>query len=227
MKQEATVGIPHQSCARPDLRGEAQRRHGARDLGRRRRHRTRDARDLAPAQRGRHRRAPPRRPPQHLLRRLRRPGGVPPRGTVIPDAAGVRRWPDQTLLSISDYEGDGASKRPAASTLARSIRRSALGILHEPRTAAALHRAWSPASTVREMAVGVGVTERAVVAILNQLEDEGISCARSRGGGTPTASISAPCTPSRAGRPATGRCRRSSSMSLSWGWRRWRSAAAP
>jgi hypothetical protein len=31
-----------------------------------------------------------------------------------------------------------------------------------------------PGATVREMAVSVGVTERAVVAILNQLEDEGI-----------------------------------------------------
>ena len=31
-----------------------------------------------------------------------------------------------------------------------------------------------PGATVREMAVSMGVTERAVVAILNQLEDEGI-----------------------------------------------------
>ena len=38
-----------------------------------------------------------------------------------------------------------------------------------------------PDNTVREMALNVGVTERAVVAILNQLEDEGIVLRQKQG----------------------------------------------
>jgi DNA-binding Lrp family transcriptional regulator len=68
-----------------------------------------------------------------------------------------------------------------------------------------------PASTVREMAVGVGVTERAVVAILNQLEDEGIIVRQKRDYNTYLIDFAAL---RRAGHPATGRCRLGSWMWL-------------
>jgi DNA-binding MarR family transcriptional regulator len=78
------------------------------------------------------------------------------------------------LLAISDYQGgsNGAKSQPPDS-----------GAL-EPKTGnwgfftnhalLLLAIVLEPGTTVREMAVSMGVTERAVVAILNQLEDEGI-----------------------------------------------------
>jgi len=79
-----------------------------------------------------------------------------------------------TLLALSDYHGsvDGAAAAPPDS-----------GAL-EPRTGnwgfftnhalMLLAVAMDPTATVRELAITLGLTERAVVAILNQLEDEGI-----------------------------------------------------
>ena len=86
-----------------------------------------------------------------------------------------------TLLAITDYRGEGGPKREAAGLGRARPEDRHLGVLHEPRAAAALDRDGSERSTVREMAVGVGVTERAVVAILNQLEDEGIIVRQKQG----------------------------------------------
>jgi DNA-binding MarR family transcriptional regulator len=86
-----------------------------------------------------------------------------------------------TLLSLSDYHGspDGRAASPPDS-----------GAL-EPRTGnwgfftnhalMLLAVAMDPTATVRELAITLGLTERAVVAILNQLEDEGIVVRQRRG----------------------------------------------
>jgi len=78
------------------------------------------------------------------------------------------------LLAMSDYHGTTNGAKPAP------LDSGAL----EPRTGdwgfftnhalLLLAIVLDPGATVREMAVSMGVTERAVVAILNQLEDEGI-----------------------------------------------------
>jgi DNA-binding MarR family transcriptional regulator len=78
------------------------------------------------------------------------------------------------LLSMSDHHGSGNGAK------ARTLDSGAL----EPRTGdwgfftnhalLLLAIVLDPGATVREMAVSMGVTERAVVAILNQLEEEGI-----------------------------------------------------
>jgi CRP-like cAMP-binding protein len=74
--------------------------------------------------------------------------------------------------------------------------------------------------TVREIASSVGVTERAVVAILNQLEDEGI-ISRNRRGRRNTYDVNSKhCAPFRAGRPASGNSRHSSSRCRSQVYRR-------
>ena len=79
----------------------------------------------------------------------------------------------QTLLSLSDY-------KPSENGTAEQVDSGAL----EPRLGQwgfftnhallLLSIAMDNESTVREMAANVGITERAVVAILNQLEDDGI-----------------------------------------------------
>jgi DNA-binding MarR family transcriptional regulator len=79
----------------------------------------------------------------------------------------------QTLLSISNY-------KPSVNGASEEIDSGAL----EPRLGTwgfftnhallLLSIAMDNESTVREMAASVGITERAVVAILNQLEDDGI-----------------------------------------------------
>jgi DNA-binding MarR family transcriptional regulator len=80
-----------------------------------------------------------------------------------------------TLLAISNYERSSNGAKPLPPPDSGSL---------EPKTGdwgfftnhalLLLAIVLEPGATVREMAVSVGVTERAVVAILNQLEDEGI-----------------------------------------------------
>ena len=81
----------------------------------------------------------------------------------------------QTLLSISDYHGskNGASRPIAPDSGALEPRIGQWGFFTN-HALLLLAIAMDPQSTVRELAVSVGVTERAVVAILNQLEDEGV-----------------------------------------------------
>lgn len=82
----------------------------------------------------------------------------------------------QTLLAISDYHGgtsNGAANGAAPDTGALEPRIGTWGFFTN-HALLLLSVAMDPQSTVRELAVSVGVTERAVVAILNQLEDEGV-----------------------------------------------------
>jgi len=82
----------------------------------------------------------------------------------------------QTLLAISDYHGNrknGATAAPPPDTGALEPRLGAWGFLTN-HALLLLAIAMDAQSTVRELAVSVGVTERAVVAILNQLEDAGV-----------------------------------------------------
>ncbi len=85
-----------------------------------------------------------------------------------------------TLLAITDYRGDGGPKREPPDSGALDPKIGSWGFFTN-HTLLLLSIAMDPASTVREMAVGVGVTERAVVAILNQLEDEGIIVRQKQG----------------------------------------------
>jgi DNA-binding MarR family transcriptional regulator len=84
----------------------------------------------------------------------------------------------QTLLAISDYKGgalpeqvDSGAQDPKIGTWGFFTNHALL----------LLSIAMDPNSTVREMAMSVGVTERAVVAILNQLEDEAIIVRQKQG----------------------------------------------
>jgi DNA-binding MarR family transcriptional regulator len=81
----------------------------------------------------------------------------------------------QTLLSISDYHGGdkNGSSKPAPDSGALEPRIGTWGFFTN-HALLLLSVAMDPQATVRELAVSVGVTERAVVAILNQLEDEGV-----------------------------------------------------
>lgn len=82
----------------------------------------------------------------------------------------------QTLLSISDYHGgakNGASRPAAPDSGALEPRIGQWGFFTN-HALLLLAIAMDSQSTVRELAMSVGVTERAVVAILNQLEDEGV-----------------------------------------------------
>jgi DNA-binding MarR family transcriptional regulator len=79
----------------------------------------------------------------------------------------------QTLLSISDYHGRSPGARPngrAPDTGALEPRIGSWGFFTN-HALLLLAIAMDPESTVRELALSIGVTERAVVAILNQLED--------------------------------------------------------
>lgn len=81
----------------------------------------------------------------------------------------------QILLAISDYHGgtsNGSSGQPLDSG-ALAPRMGTWGFFTN-HALLLLSIAMDNASTVREMATSVGVTERAVVAILNQLEEESI-----------------------------------------------------
>jgi DNA-binding MarR family transcriptional regulator len=82
----------------------------------------------------------------------------------------------QTLLSISDYHGgakNGASRPVAPDSGALEPRIGQWGFFTN-HALLLLAIAMDSQSTVRELAMSVGVTERAVVAIHNQLEDEGV-----------------------------------------------------
>lgn len=81
----------------------------------------------------------------------------------------------RTLLALSGHNGaspDGATPKPPDSG-ALEPRIGSWGFFTN-HALLLLAIAMDPDSTVRELAGSVGVTERAVVAILNQLEDEGI-----------------------------------------------------
>ncbi len=79
-----------------------------------------------------------------------------------------------TLLAIAHFHGpsNGATPLPPDSG-ALEPRTGRWGFLTN-HALLLLSIAMDHSSTVREIAISVGVTERAVVAILNQLEDEGI-----------------------------------------------------
>jgi len=80
-----------------------------------------------------------------------------------------------TLLAISNYErsGNGAKPAPPPDSGALEPKTGDWGFFTN-HALLLLAIVLEPGATVREMAVSVGLTERAVVAILNQLEDEGI-----------------------------------------------------
>lgn len=79
----------------------------------------------------------------------------------------------QTLLAISDYHGGGTAGSAPLDSGALAPQMGTWGFFTN-HALLLLSIAMDNASTVREMAASVGVTERAVVAILNQLEDESI-----------------------------------------------------
>ena len=79
----------------------------------------------------------------------------------------------KTLLAISDYHGVGGPRPEAPDSGALEPKIGTWGFFTN-HALMLLSIVMEPESTVREMALSVGVTERAVVAILNQLEDEGI-----------------------------------------------------
>ncbi|MEX0749205.1 MAG: MarR family transcriptional regulator [Dehalococcoidia bacterium] len=81
----------------------------------------------------------------------------------------------QTLLSISNYHGGerAAGNGAAPDTGALEPRIGTWGFFTN-HALLLLAIAMDPQSTVRELAVSIGVTERAVVAILNQLEAAGV-----------------------------------------------------
>jgi len=89
----------------------------------------------------------------------------------------------QTLLAIAEYRGPAAvdgSPPPELDSGALEPRIGTWGFFTN-HALLLLAIAMDPASTVRELAASVGITERAVVAILNQLEDEAIVVRRREG----------------------------------------------
>ncbi len=79
-----------------------------------------------------------------------------------------------TLLAMSNYHrGDSAPKAELPDSGALEPKTGGWGFFTN-HSLLLLAIVLEPGATVREMAVSMGVTERAVVAILNQLEDEGI-----------------------------------------------------
>jgi DNA-binding MarR family transcriptional regulator len=85
----------------------------------------------------------------------------------------------KTLLAITDHRGDKA-KRDAPDSGALDPKIGTWGFFTN-HALMLLSIVMEPENTVREMALSVGVTERAVVAILNQLEDEGIVIRQKQG----------------------------------------------
>ncbi len=86
----------------------------------------------------------------------------------------------KTLLAITDYRGEGGPRKEAPDSGALEPKIGTWGFFTN-HALLLLSIAMEPNATVREMAVGVGVTERAVVAILNQLEDEEIIVRQKQG----------------------------------------------
>jgi DNA-binding MarR family transcriptional regulator len=85
----------------------------------------------------------------------------------------------RTLLAISDYQpADGAVEPPDSGALDPSLGSWGFFTNH---ALLLLAIAMDSQSTVREMAASVGVTERAVVAILNQLEQDRIIIRQKQG----------------------------------------------
>jgi hypothetical protein len=82
----------------------------------------------------------------------------------------------QTLLSLSDYHAPGSNNGSSSSAPDSGALEPRIGTwgFFTNHALLLLSIAMDPQSTVRELAVSVGVTERAVVAILNQLEHEGV-----------------------------------------------------
>ncbi len=86
----------------------------------------------------------------------------------------------KTLLAITDYRGEGGPRRDAPDSGALDPKIGTWGFFTN-HALMLLSIVMDPDNTVREMALNVGVTERAVVAILNQLEDEGIVLRQKQG----------------------------------------------
>lgn len=86
----------------------------------------------------------------------------------------------KTLLAITDYRGEGGPRRDAPDSGALDPKIGTWGFFTN-HALMLLSIVMEPDNTVREMALNVGVTERAVVAILNQLEDEGIVLRQKQG----------------------------------------------
>jgi DNA-binding MarR family transcriptional regulator len=82
----------------------------------------------------------------------------------------------QTLLNIANYHAPDNGSGPKQETVDSGGMEPSIGSwgFFTNHALLLLSIAIDNSSTVREMAVNVGVTERAVVAILNQLEDGGI-----------------------------------------------------
>lgn len=78
-----------------------------------------------------------------------------------------------TLLTISNYQRPPEASVPPVDSGALEPKTGDWGFFTN-HALLLLAIILEPGATVREMAVSMGVTERAVVAILNQLEDEGI-----------------------------------------------------
>jgi DNA-binding MarR family transcriptional regulator len=79
----------------------------------------------------------------------------------------------RTLLAISDHNGTASAPTPPPDSGALDPRIGTWGFFTN-HALLLLAIVMDSQATVREIAMSVGVTERAVVAILNQLEDEGI-----------------------------------------------------
>lgn len=79
------------------------------------------------------------------------------------------------MLQLSDppHHPNGAKAKPVIDSGAREPREGTWGFFTN-HALLLLAIAMDPNSTVREMAASVGVTERALVALLNQLEEEGV-----------------------------------------------------
>jgi DNA-binding MarR family transcriptional regulator len=86
----------------------------------------------------------------------------------------------KTLLAITDYRGEGGPMKEAPDSGALEPKIGTWGFFTN-HALLLLAISMDPGSTVREMAMSVGVTERAVVAILNQLEDENIIVRQKQG----------------------------------------------
>ncbi len=86
----------------------------------------------------------------------------------------------KTLLAITDYRGEGGPRRDAPDSGALDPKIGTWGFFTN-HALMLLSIVMEPDNTVREMALNVGVTERAVVAILNQLEDERIVTRQKQG----------------------------------------------
>jgi DNA-binding MarR family transcriptional regulator len=82
----------------------------------------------------------------------------------------------QTLLSISNYQASENGRKPGAATVDSGSMEPRIGTwgFFTNHALLLLSIAIDSSSTVREIAANVGITERAVVAITNQMEDAGI-----------------------------------------------------